>query len=60
MSWNRRIAESSIFFNLMKEAGFQMYTYGHGLYSFYLADRKDEYLVNLPPETVYNTGKRKP
>lgn len=34
MSWNRRIAQSSIFFDLMKEAGFICVHQGKCIYSF--------------------------
>lgn len=47
MSWNRRIKESSIFFDLMKEAGFRCHSYGQGLYSFYLPNRVDTFLQTL-------------
>lgn len=47
MSWNRRIQESSQFYDLMKDAGFQIYSHGKGLYSFYRLDRMDSYLQTL-------------
>jgi hypothetical protein len=47
MSWNRRIQESTQFFALMKENGFQMYNHGKGVYSFYRANRMDDYLREL-------------
>jgi hypothetical protein len=34
MSWNRRIAESKIFFTLMEENGFTCIHHGHCIYSF--------------------------
>lgn len=34
MSWNRRIAESRIFFDMMVQAGFQYVHHGHCIYSF--------------------------
>lgn len=51
MSWNRRIASSKIFFELMSEAGFECYHHGKCVYSFFrrgdeaLAD--DVYLMGL-------------
>lgn len=47
MAWKRRIKESSIFFDLMAEAGFQCHKYGRGLFSFYKSDRVDDYLQSL-------------
>jgi hypothetical protein len=47
MSWNRRISESTIFFDLMKQAGFECHSYGRGLYSFYRKARADSFLVAL-------------
>jgi predicted nicotinamide N-methyase len=34
MSWNRRIAESKIFFDMMTDAGFLCHHHGHCIYSF--------------------------
>ena len=35
MSWQRRIAESEIFFQLMREEGFYIYHHGKCIYSFF-------------------------
>jgi hypothetical protein len=39
MSWNRRIAESAIFFDLMNDAGFQCEHKGKCVYSFTVRNR---------------------
>jgi hypothetical protein len=39
MSWNRRIAQSSEFFDQMKAAGFTCVSHGKGIYSFTLPER---------------------
>lgn len=60
MSWNRRIQESTQFFQLMKEAGFSSITHGKGLYSFYRPDRMDNYLLHcqsIAPCISQNTSK---
>lgn len=38
MCWNRRIAESEIFFDKIRTVGFTMVTHGSGLYSFRKAE----------------------
>jgi hypothetical protein len=40
MSWNRRIAESAIFFDFMNDAGFQCEHKGKCVYSFTVRNRK--------------------
>lgn len=35
MAWNRRIAESVLFFDLMKEHGYRCHHHGKCIYSFY-------------------------
>lgn len=47
MAWNRRIKESSIFFDKMNAAGFQMHSYGKGIYSFTRESRCDLFLKDL-------------
>ena len=47
MAWNRRIKDSAVFFELMKEAGFLCYKHGKGLFSFFRAEKADEYLLSL-------------
>lgn len=47
MSWNRRINQSYIFFDLMKEAGFGCFNHGKGIYSFYRTNHMDDYLTSL-------------
>ena len=44
MSWNRRIASSKIFFELMMEAGFECHHHGKCVYSFF--KRGSEALVD--------------
>jgi hypothetical protein len=41
MSWNRRIAESAIFFDLMAKAGFLCEHKGKCVYSFTVRDSND-------------------
>ena len=36
MSWQRRISDSEIFFQMMKDEGFHVYHHGKCIYSFFL------------------------
>ncbi|RHY34499.1 hypothetical protein DYB32_000901 [Aphanomyces invadans] len=53
MSWRRRIADSAIFFELMKAAGFRVHHHGSCVYSFFKPDVLSPYLQSLlvlPPD----------
>ncbi|RHY22400.1 hypothetical protein DYB36_011820 [Aphanomyces astaci] len=55
MSWRRRIADSSIFFDLMKAAGFRVHHHGSCIYSFFKPDSTSPYLQSLlllPPHSL--------
>jgi alpha-D-ribose 1-methylphosphonate 5-phosphate C-P lyase len=61
MSWNRRIAETSIFFDLMHQAGFSSEHLGKCIYSFKKSNLKissseDEALAIAPDSIADSTS----
>jgi hypothetical protein len=47
MSWQRRIAESEIFFKLMRDEGFYIHHHGRCVYSFFLLTQQPQTSTNV-------------